>query len=150
MIEKLPTNSEVDWSVFDPIVARLKAQYQIEGEIIDLEELARILGLPVQNLRNYRFKGTMPKIPVLNLGGRDMYWLPHVAKWLSETDGIKNEEVPVMNSTKFPAPVVYVEEAPVKKGKAKDAQPKKQMSVYKQAILRDAMVLMVQAKSGKT
>lgn len=150
MIEKLPTNSGVDWSVFDPIVARLKAEYQVEGELIDLNQLAKILGVPVQNLWNYRFKGKMPKIPVLDLGGRDMFWLPHVAKWLYDSGSMMNEEAAVMNSTKFPAPVVYVDDAPVKKGKAKDAQPKKQMSVYKQAILRDAMVLMAQAKSGKT
>ncbi|PHM20511.1 MAG: hypothetical protein CK604_06190 [Curvibacter sp. PD_MW3] len=68
-------------------MARLKREYEIPGEILGLDELARVLGLKPKALWNLRARGKMPAIPVRRVGGHDGFWIGHVAMWLMAQAG---------------------------------------------------------------
>lgn len=60
---------------------RLSAKYDIKGELLDVESLARVLGKSVRDLWNMKARNSMPAIPVQRIGGRDHFQLVHVAMY---------------------------------------------------------------------
>lgn len=71
------------WRKYESRIDRIRKDYGLTGELLFLEDLAKVMGVPVKSVWNYRARGTLPKIPCLNFGGRDAYWIVHVAAWLS-------------------------------------------------------------------
>lgn len=71
------------WRKYDSRIERIRKEYGVTGELLFLEDLAKVMGVPVKSVWNYRARGTLPKIPCLNFGGRDAYWIVHIAAWLS-------------------------------------------------------------------
>lgn len=69
---------------------RLSSKYGIQGELLDVEALARVLGKGVRDIWNMKARNAMPPIPVQRVGGRDHFRLVHVAMF---TLGLMNTEV---------------------------------------------------------
>ena len=58
---------------------RLQSKYGLKGELLSIEELARVLGKTEKDLWNLKARSAMPPIPLQRLGGRDHFRLAHVA-----------------------------------------------------------------------
>jgi len=92
-MEKAPTLPSFDslsrdrQEAIERTITRLKREYEIPGEILGLDELARVLGFKPKALWNLRARGKMPAIPIRRIGGHDGFWIGHVAMWLMAQQG---------------------------------------------------------------
>jgi hypothetical protein len=66
-------------------LVRLRKEYGIEGEVLYMGDLARVLGVKVDALWNRRARGKMPAIPRLIIGGQDAFYIVDVARFLTST-----------------------------------------------------------------
>lgn len=64
------------------LARKLRQDYELPGELLSIEDLARVMGLSSKALWNYRTRGKMPAIPSRKVGAHDMFWVGHVAMWL--------------------------------------------------------------------
>lgn len=70
------------------LAQKLRKDYELPGELLTIEDLARVMGLNSKTLWNYRTRGNMPAIPSRKVGAHDMYWVGHVAMWLIDPGSV--------------------------------------------------------------
>jgi len=126
-------------------IDRLKKEYEIPGELLNIEELARVLGLDSKALWNLRSRGRMPAIPIRRIGGHDAFWIGHVAMWLMATHGLAecSSSQPNADDVDRARPAI----AAATRGSLPEARrrsPKREMSVAKAALMAKANELFEQ------